>query len=339
MPPNYDELCEDLAAIISDYRDTEIDTPDADHVAKWASQFDHQDRPSIVSEMIHVFKKTYISKQREADFLNIVLKHSNITAGEPEAFWEKATLLEIQPKSRSQKSMNAILRKLVTDTLKVKLCRDETQTKTWIYLDDGIFTARQVISDLRKWINDVGASDTTIHIIVIGSHTYGRYEIDKFKEEIEESRDITLKFSRLISIENRKYYRRSSDILWPDRVNNAGVIADWLAHRGESLDHFVGRPGKSTGTLPLFSTHDYRVTLERAFLEKGAFICSLGDANHRLMRPLGYSGFRSVGFGTLFCTYRNCPNNAPLVLWWGDPNGNRTLRQWYPLVQRSVRPD
>ena len=33
------------------------------------------------------------------------------------------------------------------------------------------------------------------------------------------------------------------------------------------------------------------------------------------MRPLGYHNLRTLGFGSMFITYRNCPNNCPLALW------------------------
>src|SRR5205823_14973302 len=44
--------------------------------------------------------------------------------------------------------------------------------------------------------------------------------------------------------------------------------------------------------------------------------------------PLGYDVFKCVGFGSLLVTYRNCPNNCPLVLWAGDP--------WFPLSPRKT---
>ena len=39
----------------------------------------------------------------------------------------------------------------------------------------------------------------------------------------------------------------------------------------------------------------------------------------------------SLGFGSLVVTFRNCPNNAPLALWAGDP--------WYPLFPRRTNTD
>jgi hypothetical protein len=55
------------------------------------------------------------------------------------------------------------------------------------------------------------------------------------------------------------------------------------------------------------------------------------------LRPLGFGPF-GVGFGSLFVTYRNCPNNAPLALWWGDPDADPShpFSKWRPLVPRKT---
>jgi hypothetical protein len=44
-------------------------------------------------------------------------------------------------------------------------------------------------------------------------------------------------------------------------------------------------------------------------------------------RPLGLVPLQTLGFGSTIVTFRNCPNNCPLVLWAGHP--------WYPLFPRK----
>lgn len=50
--------------------------------------------------------------------------------------------------------------------------------------------------------------------------------------------------------------------------------------------------------------------------------------------PLSFSPF-GVGFGSMIATYRNCPNNCPLSMWWGDPEATSGALHWYPLLQRE----
>jgi len=56
------------------------------------------------------------------------------------------------------------------------------------------------------------------------------------------------------------------------------------------------------------------------------------------LHPLGYSKLVGLGFGSMIVTFRNCPNNCPLALWWGDPNAKASspLSRWYPLFWRKT---
>ena len=56
-----------------------------------------------------------------------------------------------------------------------------------------------------------------------------------------------------------------------------------------------------------------------------------------MLKPLGYSLF-DPGFGSMFVTYRNCPNNCPLALWYGNPEypSNHPFSRWYPLFPRKT---
>ena len=87
----------------------------------------------------------------------------------------------------------------------------------------------------------------------------------------------------------------------------------------------VGRDAKEPHPNT-FATHDGRVALEQAFVKAGVKIRNQSPLND-YQRPLGNIVMESMGFGALFATYRNCPNNAPLALWAGSP--------WIPLLPRQ----
>lgn len=86
----------------------------------------------------------------------------------------------------------------------------------------------------------------------------------------------------------------------------------------------------------LFSSSVARNRLEILFLTKGIEILSrVGELKVGQIRPLGYTvkSHKTFGLGTLFFTYRNIPNNSPIVFWWGSNN-------WRPLFvvkNRGVR--
>ncbi|MEQ8736320.1 MAG: hypothetical protein RIC29_15450 [Rhodospirillaceae bacterium] len=333
----YSKACENLSNIIEDYRQDELATLTPEHVERWANQFEEMDRHQIVTETANILNKTYVSEKKVDGFLKSVLNDSNFTAGDPKKFWQNVGLLDIQPNSRSQKELNRKLCELCKQEYGVDIAVNSSKNNVWIYLDDGIFTGHQMTVDLSNWIEANNVENVEIRTVVIGAHKFGEYELSKLGIKVQKERSITVKPWAVIRLENRKTYRANSDVLWPTFIPDGGMVEEWLTKREMKLDHFHSRSGENLGDANLFSTSSARAKLEYAFMERGAYICTLGASNNRMMKPLGYSTFRSVGFGTLFCTYRNCPNNAPLVLWWGDPNGNQTLRRWYPLIQRASR--
>jgi hypothetical protein len=77
----------------------------------------------------------------------------------------------------------------------------------------------------------------------------------------------------------------------------------------------------------LFSSPENRERIENIFLKKGVeLLKGVKKLNVKQLRPLGYTvkSHKTFGLGTLFFTYRNIPNNCPIVFWWGSNN-------WQPL--------
>lgn len=95
--------------------------------------------------------------------------------------------------------------------------------------------------------------------------------------------------------------------------------------------------GCASSTPPINPSPQARDTVERAFLAAGLRIIHSARQPSGALRPLGFGEGRGLGFGALFFTYRNCPNNCPLALWWGEPHlaADHPLGRWYPLFKRS----
>lgn len=91
-------------------------------------------------------------------------------------------------------------------------------------------------------------------------------------------------------------------------------------------------------TEELFTDFSSRKIVENIFLKYGSQLVLNAKNPAESMRPLGFNKLPSMGFGAMFFTYRNIPNNCPLVLWYGDPTKPNwhPLSKWYPLFQRRV---
>ena len=77
-----------------------------------------------------------------------------------------------------------------------------------------------------------------------------------------------------------------------------------------------------------FSSEEGRDVLEQELLVAGAKIRDLCPQLNKYQRPLGNMILETLGFGSTIVTFRNCPNNAPLAFWAGNP--------WYPLFERKI---
>ena len=97
------------------------------------------------------------------------------------------------------------------------------------------------------------------------------------------------------------------------------VLSKWQKRAVGSTgpDEFY-RPANTPDNEEFFTSPENRKVIENVFLHKGIQI--LDNANSQIpnIRTLGYSlpSLKDFGFGALCFTWRNVPNNAPLVFWY-----------------------
>ena len=335
----YSDLFASIEATTSDYRGGGLLTED--HIRRWVEQFDHSMRLQILREMDHILRKMYISKKRTKKFLINVLENADMDGGKPHAFWEGVKFLDIQKIGESQKKML----KMFNDELKGR-CGLEIEdcgrdSDTFIYLDDGIFSGFRVRSDLENWIKNYSPANAKIKIITIVCYTYGKWHVEKkIKEFAKESgKDIDLEFFSHMVLENRLKCMRESDILRPTEIPKDKEVLDYVAELEQEVEknkreykmELTRAVGGGVGKNSIFLSEEGRHLLEREFLKVGVRILRDKKNLRGRQRPLGNMIFESFGFGALFLTFMNCPNNAPLALWVGDL---KTGYPWYPLFPR-----
>jgi hypothetical protein len=307
-------------------------------VSRWALQFDIVDQNIVVAEIDRALKKVYFNQSSISSFITGLVTYEAFVGEDAVSFWSNASLLNIQGVSESQRYLVSVLNEAIVEEHNVNVPINANNADYWIYIDDGLFSGDQAVGDIRRWIETSNPRDGVLNVVVIIVHTYGEF---RFKKEIKPlllNRGIRLNIWRMKNLENRLKYRDQTDLIWPTQVYSGRDIEYWQELRNNDLRNFTARGDGTVGGEELYSSVDAKKQVEEAFTRKGAEICTYGAVNHALMKPLGYSPFKTYGFGTIFATHRNCPNNAPLVLWWGDPDGNQTLRKWYPLLQRRTRP-
>lgn len=320
-------LLSSIAQIIQDYRDGSLPTPITDHVECWIQQFDADVQMPILRELDHVLKKTYFSKEKVSNFIRGVIHTQKLTGANPIDFWRSANFLDIQGGGASQTDMLALFSGQLQREFGVGIEDCGQGDDVFIYLDDGIFTGNRVRRDLEGWVRDLAPVQAKVHVICIAEHSGGQYYANRKVQEVIRAtgKQIEITWWHAIVLEDRKAYSASADVLRPTEIPNDQAVRDYVA--GMQYQPTLRTPGNS-GSNNLFSNDAGKILLEQEFLKAGVHIrqiCpNLGDTQ----RPLGHMTLETLGFGSLIVTYRNCPNNAPLALWVGEP--------WYPLFPRTT---
>lgn len=313
-----------LAAMISDYRKGEIPTPDASHVDRWISQFPEAVRDPILTELLHVFGRTYFSRTNVQTFIDSIVANSNFAGPNPSQFWQGVRVLNLQTAGNSQKAMITLLEESLQRQCGLTMGLCGISPLSYLYLDDAVFSGGRVRSDIIKWIKESAPTSAKLDVLVIGLHSEW-YSTKMIREAAKTaSKSIELKWWRAVPFENRKSEINNSDVMCPTAIPSDNATQAYVASLEKAPPlRTVG--GKSP--LGIFSGEAGRHLLEQEFLTAGVRVRNMCPHFDKYMRPLGRIMFDSLGFGSTIVTYRNCPNNAPLVFWAGDP--------WYPLFPRK----
>jgi len=324
----FDRRCRAVATLIADYRQGEIVAPDDAHVARWVRQFPAAVHESLLAEMEHVLRKTYYSKAKVSKFLAGLVTHGTLGGDDPKGFWKTTEFLHLQRAGNSQREFLAIFEQALRTKTGLSLADcGSGQPQRFFYLDDALFSGGRIKSDLTRWIEEEAPQEAEVIVAVIGIHEQGHYFAKKdLAAAIKEAgKKIKIRWGKAIDIEDRIFNVDTSDVLRPTGPGGDEAVAAYVANLGKAQTW--RSPGRQ-GSRKLFSGERGRELLEQEFLKAGVRIRACSPYLNDYQRPLGNTVMRTTGFGTMLVTWRNCPNNAPLVLWAGNP--------WYPLFPRKT---
>jgi hypothetical protein len=331
------DLLNSVAQTISSYSKRKFELLGPMHVERWLNQFTPENQLDFIREYDHVIKKLYITREKVAGFLRD-LAHSNKLAGEnPAQFWMNACVLTIQKDGNSQREMNAIFAEILLNDFNIEMKTSPENCETFIYLDDVLFSGNRAYSDLKTWVATTAPQNAKLHVIFMALHTSGfLYYFDRSKGLLTQfivrsAKKIQFMVWRESVVQNTKNDTASSDVLWPVGfpVNDAVQ-----AYQALNYDYPLQPRVDVNSTSGLFLSEGGRRVLEHEFLIAGSKIIMSVQNRRSFWRPLGKHNF-GVGFGTLIASYRNCPNNAPLAIWWGETSYHGFGNKWYPLLPRT----
>jgi hypothetical protein len=327
------DLLESIATTIKDYREGEIAQPTPNHVDRWVRQFSENVQVPLLREVDHVFKETYLTRDWVSGFLGKLTKSKKLAGVDPCAFWRQSHFLQIQKNGHSQQEMLELFGQSLNEQCGITINDCGQAANDYVYIDDVIFSGNRVGNDLTVWIQEDAPAKAIVHVIVTAIHRGGEYLMGKrINQAVGKSgKNIEMKYWRAKNIENRKYYKDDAEVLWPTTIPDDAQVKAYAARPQK----FPFEPRKAGGRLGPFSSEEGRQLLERELLIAGVKILALSKNPADILRPLGFSPF-GLGFGSMIVTFRNCPNNCPLALWWGAPEATSGPFHWYPLLARKT---
>ena len=308
-----------LSGTIADYRTDEIPQRTPELIEQWLRQFPTEIQDAVLEALLHVLRRTYISREKFGAFLKGLALTESLSPGTaPSEYWRGVNLLNIQQGGSSQSETLAMFDELLREAHGFGVAQTGSLNGDFIYLDDCIATGSRLRSDVCNWLNGNTPVNINLHVITPILFS-GSWWVDKMiqQEAKKEGKTIVIKKWRIpeFHMENRRGRRDNSDVLWPCSIPDHEAVRQYCQLL-EDLGYppVLRNPGNS-GASGIFETDEEKRLLEEALLIRGSVIKKEQVNLPSNLRPLGYSNLDTLGFGSMFVTYRNCPNNCPLALW------------------------
>lgn len=325
--PKRRSLLQAIAETVADYRQGEITERTPDIVDEWVQQFPESVQKHLLEALAHVLSRTYLSRDRFRAFLKMLASTDKLASGtNPGDYWHRVNLLDIQQGGSSQTEILQMFDEILQETHGFGIDQTGSPGGDFIYLDDCIGTGSRVRSDVCDWIEEDAPENVNLHIITPILYR-GSWWIDgKIREAatLSGKKITSLRKWRLdqFQMENRRTYRNQSDVLWPTSIPDHEAVHQYCSYLEELGHPPVLRSPGNLGTSKIFEDDAQKILLEENFLIRGCEIRQEQDNLPGVLRPLGYNNLDTLGFGSMFVTYRNCPNNCPLALWVDQGDGS-----------------
>lgn len=344
---NMEEIVDSICTLLKDYRADEGNADvliTSDRIRNWINQFDEELQIPILTELNTIFKNRYCSRQNIKEFLKaIVLKLTDdFKFSTPQDFLRNSDFLSLQPEGKSQRIMLALFNELIQDNYSLSLADCGTISKKYsIYIDDILCTGLTLISDTKDWSDkefSIGktnkqavADGSTVLVFAYVFIHEKNYHKKKAEMRFKVSNEISNnhKMYRMCEIENGIGQSSKIDLIYPLENGQRDNVKEYKNEIVQLVDNHnqqynrtspeeFYRPAGLPTNEQFFTNAQNRIIIENAFLQKGIEILQNANPNNRNIRALGYSipSLKNFGFGALCFTWRNVPNNAPLVFWY-----------------------
>lgn len=344
------DLAESIYQVIKDYRNHDNIFITTKSIIEWAEQFG-DDGLLILTELNKIIKETYISKAKAKEFIHQhiikyleLYNYSNITP-----FLIDTEFIDIQQPHKSQPAILNLLEEVLNEEFQESYVKYKEYPKiNYIYFDDILASGSTIGRDTIDFLNKIDSSEKRfdqkiqdneikLSISIFCLHTWG-FEFQKYRIQSTFNDKLMKKINWFWTYEiqnHAKFNNQKFNIAKPVKGNSIKINGYLESLSATKYEDYAYRKANTPATEQFFTSVGNRIKFENVLTEKGIDIINMiqGEVKANL-RPLGLINpqYKIFGLGTHFFTWRNIPNNSPLVYWW-EVSGH----DWKPLFSVANR--
>jgi len=345
-----DELINNILGIIKDYRREDLgfmyrQEITHEHIKSWINQFDEGDREFLLSELLHILPKSYLSKDNTLDIIGkeFEVYRKNFGYDTIADFLNETKFLKCQPAHKSQNVLLDLTNDILNTNYGISLddC-GKGNIRNWMYIDDVLASGKTFKEDILEEIENFGKDKfkesgiriiSTFYIL----HSWGAKNVT-FSLEQQLKYKVDLHLYRVSEIDNNPYIHTyyhplpKFNHVYPKECAEGQEFLVFIEDAFErnydmTNEKFAFRNPDYPKNEEFYSSPENRDRYESIVLSKGVEIINrIENLQARSLRPLGMTppGWKTLGTGSHFFTWRNISNTCPLIFWWG-------ANDWQPL--------
>lgn len=344
-----EEIALSIYNTVKDYRNHDGIQIDTQYILNWAAQFG-QDAEFILNELNHLLPQVYTSRDQAKEYIkghiDNYLKQYNYTS--ISTFLTDTQFLNLQLAHKSQSAILILLEEVLSEQFGESYLNYITYPKKiFIYFDDILASGSTIGKHLVEWLTKIEVGkpnqdrvfndEARISVSLFCCHRWGlafqQYRISKtFSDKL--SNKISWWWNYEVQNHGR-FNNQSLNVAKPVKGSDLSINNYFASLVATKYEDYAFRDVNSPAKETFFSSPENRIRFENIITRKGIEIIGMikGTASTNI-RPLGLINpdYKILGLGTHFFTWRNIPNNSPLVYWWEVPGHN-----WIPLFPVANR--
>ncbi|WP_106915232.1 phosphoribosyltransferase-like protein [Chryseobacterium aurantiacum] len=346
------ELADSIYEVVKDYRNHDNVYITPEKILQWGEQFG-TDSKLILTELNNILPQVYISREKAKEYVksNLGKYYKMFNYSSIIQFLMDTEFMDVQQPHKSQPAILKLIDEVLNEHYSLSYLDYLTfPKKHFIYFDDilasGSTIGKHLIEFLEKKdtknknnTDKILENEITLSVCVFCTHRWGlSFQEFRINKTCNEKLSKKINWSWNYEIQNHgKFSDQKLNIAIPVKGNNPKINSYLQSLTATKYEDYAYRNINTPLIETFFTSSSNRILFENIITEKGIDIINMiQGAISPNIRPLGLINpqYKIFGLGTHFFTWRNIPNNAPLVYWWQVEGHNWT--PLFPVANRGL---